>query len=86
MKFVLNGLDVNSFHTIQGSSKGSQDIIARINVNYLRHFLCSPAKTIFSHFQGVIRDEKELEMLGPDVKKAYSERQPDIYDAGWSSK
>jgi len=35
-------------------------------------------------FQGVIRDENDLEILGPEAKEAYKPKSPDPFDeVGW---
>ncbi len=41
----------------------------------------------FLHLQGVIRDEKDLSMLGDQFKDAYTQRQVDPFDeTGWNNK
>ena len=42
---------------------------------------------IHLYLQGVIRDGKDLDMLGPEFKRAYAARQIDPFDdQGWDGK
>ena len=51
---------------------------------------CSIIHHVFYFFvftQGVIRDDKDLDMLGPEFKETYRKRQVDPYDEdAWEGK
>ena len=42
---------------------------------------------VYLYLQGVIRDEQDLDLLGPEFRQAYSQRQTDPFDeTAWETR